>query len=58
MDIAALSMAQSQANLMSAVNVSVLSMSLDSIEESGASMIKMMEQSVNPELGQSIDIKL
>lgn len=58
MDIAALSMGLSQANIMSAVSVSVLSMNLDTVEESGAAMIKMMEQSVNPQLGQSVDIKL
>ena len=58
MDIAALSMRLSQANLMSSVNLSVLSMSMDTVEEAGDAMIKMMEQSVTPELGQSIDIKL
>ncbi len=58
MDIAALSMGLSQANLMSSVNLSVLSMSMDTVEEAGDAMIKMMEQSVTPELGQSIDIKL
>lgn len=58
MDIAALSMGLSQANLMSSVNLSVLSMSMDTVEEAGDAMIKMMEQSVTPELGQTIDIKL
>lgn len=58
MDIAALSMGLSQANLMQSVNVSVLSMSLDTVEQSGDAMVQMMEKSVNPQLGQTIDIKL
>lgn len=58
MDIAALSMGLSQANLMQSVNLSVLSMNLDTVEEAGDAMINMMEKSVNPQLGQTIDIKL
>ncbi|WP_082811925.1 YjfB family protein [Clostridium sp. Marseille-P299] len=58
MDIAALSMSLSQANLMQSVSTSVLSMNLDTVEESSDAMIKMMEQSVSPNLGQSVDIKL
>jgi len=33
-------------------------MNLDAVEASGDSFAKMMEQSVTPNLGQSIDIKL
>ena len=58
MDIAAISMAMSQANLMTNVNVALLSQSLDSVETLGDDMIKMMEQSVQPNLGQNIDIKI
>lgn len=58
MDIAALSMANSQANVMTQINTAVLSMSLDHIEQGGANLIKLMEQSVTPNLGQTIDIKL
>lgn len=58
MDIAALSMASSQSNIMTSVNLSLLSMNLETIDESSSSMIKIMEQSVNPELGQTIDIKI
>ena len=56
MDIAAISMAMSQQNLMNNVNVALLSKSLDTVETAGADMVKMMEQSVQPNLGQNIDI--
>ena len=39
-------------------STAVLKMSMDQSEEMGAALIRMMEQSVNPELGQNIDIKL
>ena len=58
MDISRLTMTTPPMNLMNTVNLSVLSMNLDTIEETGTAMIKMMEQSVHPELGQTIDIKL
>ena len=58
MDISRLTMTTNPMNLMNTVNLSVLSMNLDTIEVTGAAMIKMMEQSVHPELGQTIDIKL
>jgi len=48
----------SPAMVMEQVSTAVLKMSMDRAEEVGASMIKMMEQSVNPNLGQYIDIKL
>lgn len=56
MDIAALSMANSQANLMTQVNTAVLSMNLSSIKEMGENITKLMEQSVTPNLGQTIDV--
>lgn len=39
------------------VGVAVLSKNLDTIEQAGQSLIKLMELSVQPHLGQSIDIK-
>lgn len=38
------------------VGIAVLAKSLDTIETLGQSMIKMMEQSVSPHLGQNIDL--
>ena len=58
MDIAAISMAMSQQNLMTNVNVALLSQSLDTIESIGTDMVKMMEQSVQPNLGKNIDITI
>ncbi|NLK29371.1 MAG: putative motility protein [Clostridiales bacterium] len=40
------------------VGVAVLSKNLDMIDQLGESMIKMMEQSVQPNLGQNIDIRI
>jgi len=58
MDIAGLSMAMSTTRVVSDVSTAVLEKSLDTSEELGDSFIKMMEQSVNPELGQNIDIRM
>ncbi len=58
MDIPALSMAMSQNKIMTDVNVAVLDNALDMTETIGATTIKMMESSVTPHLGQSIDISL
>lgn len=58
MDITALSSGLSQANLMSQVSASVLKLSMDTVEQSMDNMIKMMETSVNPDLGGTIDISI
>lgn len=46
----------SQGSLAYAVSTAVLSQSLDLTQEMGASMIQMMEHSVTPELGGTIDV--
>lgn len=46
----------SQGSLAYAVDTAVLGQSLDLTQEMGASMVQMMERSVTPELGGSIDI--
>lgn len=43
---------------MNAIDTSLLKKSLDTAETSGAMLIKMMEQSVNPNIGANIDIRL
>jgi len=55
MDIASLSMAMSSSNLKSDVGVAVLGKSLDTLKQAGEGMIKIMESSVTPNLGQNID---
>ena len=58
MDIAALSMTISLQNVNNDAGVLMLSKSLDTLEETGDNMVKMMEQSVTPNLGQNIDISI
>ena len=55
MDIASLSMAMSTSKVNSDVGVAVLGKNLDTLKQSGDGMIKMMESSVTPNLGQNID---
>lgn len=58
MNIASLPIATNQPINSVDVGVAVLSKSLDTIEDLGQSMIRMMEQSVTPQLGQNIDIRV
>ncbi|BBF43806.1 hypothetical protein lbkm_2494 [Lachnospiraceae bacterium KM106-2] len=58
MDIPALSMAMSQINTSNAIGVCMLKKSMDNMEISGANMTKILEQSVTPNLGGNVDIKL
>ena len=58
MDIAALSMQASALKASDKVSVAVFKKTLETIEGSGENMIKMMEQSVQPNLGQNIDLRV
>lgn len=63
MDIATLSMGISQADVINSVGTAVLAKSLDTMKETGAGLIDMMERStmersVNPNLGANIDITI
>jgi hypothetical protein len=42
----------------STIGTAVLAKSLDAFEQSGDSVVKMMEQSVNPTVGKNIDMKI
>jgi len=55
MDVALLSMAMSTSMVNSDVGIAVLGKSLDSITQAGEGMLKIMESSVTPNLGQNID---
>lgn len=55
MDIANLSTAISQSQLMTQVSTAVLDMTLDSFEGQANEITKMMESSVRPYLGQNLD---
>lgn len=56
MDIPALSMAMAQTQLQTDIGTAVLSKSLDMSENVGDGIAKILEQSVTPYLGGSIDI--
>ena len=56
MDIASLSTALSMTQVNNDVGTIMLSKQLDTMENMGDSMIKLMEQSVNPHVGGNIDI--
>lgn len=59
MDIAGLSMAMSTQNVLSDVSVAVLKNSLDTMEDLGNGVNKMIiEASVTPYLGQNIDYSI
>ena len=55
MDTASLSTAMSTQNILNDVSVAMLSKSLDTVEDMGDGMVKIMESSVTPYLGQNID---
>ena len=55
MDIASLSTAMSTQNILNDVSVAMLSKLLDTVEDMGDGMVKIMESSVTPYLGQNID---
>ncbi len=63
MDIAGLSGVMSTVNLQSQVGVAVISKAMDTNEALGQGLVEMidaaaMEQSVNPQVGSNIDIRI
>ena len=58
MDIAALSMSMAQERVMTEDGTAILSKAIDQGQENGDTLTKMMEQSVNPDIGGNIDISL
>ncbi len=58
MSIANISMNMAQNNSLQDVGTAVLAKSLDTVESAGDSMVKMMEQSVNPGLGANFDVRV
>lgn len=43
---------------MTPIDISMLKKSMDAVESTGAMITQMMEQSVNPNIGSNIDIRL
>ena len=58
MDVALLSTSMAQMNTQTSIGYAMLGKSLDTVETTGESMAKMLEQSVNPAIGGNIDISL
>ena len=58
MDIAALSMDLSMISVQSQASMAVLDNSIENMEVMGEGMIKILESSVTPHLGQNIDISI
>lgn len=58
MDIAGYATAQSAVSLQSQVSVSMMAKTLDLQESMGDQLTQMMERSVNPSVGGTIDIRI
>ncbi|MEI7027219.1 YjfB family protein [Paenibacillus sp. y28] len=58
MDIAALSTTMRQAALAQSVGVQVFKLVQGQSEQQGQAVAQLLEQSVNPHLGQNVDIKI
>ena len=58
MDIAALSMSMAQSKVMTDFSYGMLSKSLDMQTENSEALTKMMELSVNPNLGANLDLSV
>lgn len=55
MDVGSVSTAMSMDQVMNEVAFAIMDKSLETVQTVGDSMIKMLEASVNPNLGQNID---
>ncbi|MDE7365740.1 MAG: YjfB family protein [Lachnospiraceae bacterium] len=58
MDIPGLSIAMSLDKVNTNWGIAMLSKALDTVEDTGDSLTKLMESSVTPELGQNIDVRV
>lgn len=58
MTIASLPISTNLTTNNSTIGLAVLAKNLDTVEKAGQGMIKMMEQSVNPNLGNNIDLRV
>lgn len=53
-----ISLSASESRSMNAIDISILKKALNTAEVSGDMLTQMMEQSVNPNIGANIDIRL
>ncbi|AJD32571.1 MULTISPECIES: YjfB family protein [Clostridium] len=57
MDIGGLSMALNQGKLAQAVSLSLMKITMNTSKENAVQMTEMIKESVNPNIGQNIDLK-
>ncbi|WP_192816377.1 YjfB family protein [Clostridium botulinum] len=57
MDIGALSMSLNQGKLAQAVSLSLMKITMNTSEENAVRMTEMIKESVDPNIGQNIDLK-
>ncbi|MCW6062192.1 YjfB family protein [Clostridium sporogenes] len=57
MDIGGLSMALNQGKLAQAVSLSLMKITMNTSKENAVQMTEMIKESVNPDIGQNIDLK-
>jgi Putative motility protein len=58
MGIAALSVMMNQSQIQQQASISVMKIAMNTAEQNSVDLTKMLEQSVQPHLGSSIDLKL
>ncbi len=58
MDIAALSVLKSQASISQSVGLAVTKLAMDNAKENSEALNKMMELSVNPNIGRNFDQRI
>ncbi|ASA23510.1 YjfB family protein [Paenibacillus donghaensis] len=58
MDIAALSMAMSQASLAQSAQLQVLNIAKDQAQTQGQNLVELLGSSVDPNLGKTLDIRV
>ena len=56
--VGSIGLSVSDVDSMNMIDISILKKSLDAGEQNGDFLIQMMEQSINPNLGSNIDIRL
>ena len=56
--VGSIGLSVSDVDSMNMIDISILKKSLDAVEQKGDFLIQMMEQSINPNLGSNIDIRL
>ena len=56
--VGSIGLSVSDVDSMNMIDISILKKSLDAVEQNGDFLIQMIEQSINPNLGSNIDIRL